>query len=57
MESMKVFKSGDFGSIRAIEQNGKVLFCGKDIAAALGYPQTAHFLLPVCFQQRTLRFW
>lgn len=48
MESMKVFKSGDFGSIRAIEQNGKVLFCGKDIAAALGYTNTNKALADHC---------
>lgn len=26
-----------FGSVRAIESDGKVLFCGKDVATALGY--------------------
>lgn len=29
--------SPEFGSIRTLEQNGKVLFCGTDVATALGY--------------------
>lgn len=37
MNDLRVFQSADFGSIRTIEQDGKVLFCGRDIAAALGY--------------------
>ena len=30
-------QSPEFGSIRTLEQNGKVLFCGTDVATALGY--------------------
>lgn len=37
MNELQIFKSEEFGSIRTREQNGKVLFCGKDIAEALGY--------------------
>ena len=34
---MAVFNNCEFGSIRVIEQNGKYLFCGSDVAKALGY--------------------
>ena len=31
MNQMEIFKNPEFGSIRTFEQDGKVLFCGKDI--------------------------
>ena len=37
MNQMEIFKNPEFGSIRTFEQDGKVLFCGLDIAVALGY--------------------
>ena len=37
MTQMELFKNPEFGSIRTFEQDGKVLFCGLDIAVALGY--------------------
>lgn len=37
MEQLEIFKNPEFGSIRTLEHDGKVLFCGTDIAAALGY--------------------
>ena len=37
MNDLQIFQSADFGSIRTMEQDGKVLFCGRDVAAALGY--------------------
>ena len=37
MNQMEIFKNPEFGSIRTLEHDGKVLFCGTDIAAALGY--------------------
>ena len=36
MNQMEIFSNQEFGSIRTFEQDGKVLFCGKDIAKALG---------------------
>ncbi len=41
MNQMEIFKNPEFGSIRTFEQNGKVLFCGTDMAKALGYQRTA----------------
>lgn len=37
MELVKIFGTNEFGSIRTIEENGKVLFVGSDIAKSLGY--------------------
>lgn len=37
MNDIQQFTSNEFGTIRTVEQDGKVLFCGKDVAAALGY--------------------
>ena len=39
MSEIQIFRSLEFGAIRTIEENGKVLFCGKDVADALGYDQ------------------
>ena len=37
MNQMEIFRNPEFGSIRVIEENGKYLFCGTDVATALGY--------------------
>ena len=38
MDNMvKTFVNEEFGSGRTIEENGKILFCGSDVAKALGY--------------------
>lgn len=34
---LTVFNNADFGEIRTLEENGTVLFCGTDVAKALGY--------------------
>ena len=36
MNQMEIFKNKEFGSIRVIEENDKYLFCGSDVAKALG---------------------
>lgn len=48
MNDLQIFASADFGSIRTIEQDGRVLFCGRDIAAALGYANTKDALAKHC---------
>ena len=48
MNDLQIFRSADFGSIRTIEQDGKVLFCGRDVAAALGYANTKDALSKHC---------
>lgn len=37
MADLKIFENPEFGEIRTIEENGNVLFCGSDVATALGY--------------------
>lgn len=37
MNELMIFNNPEFGEIRTIEENGKVLFCGNDAAKALGY--------------------
>lgn len=36
-QQLQVFNHDQFGDVRIIEEDGRVLFCGKDVAAALGY--------------------
>lgn len=37
MNELMIFNSPEFGEIRTIDENGSVLFCGNDVAKALGY--------------------
>ena len=37
MNDVQVFKNSEFGDIRVLEEDGKILFCGSDVAKALGY--------------------
>ena len=37
MNNIEIFKNNEFGEIRTLEQDGKLLFCGSDVAKALGY--------------------
>lgn len=36
-QQMKVFNHEHFGNVRIIEEDGRMLFCGSDVAKALGY--------------------
>lgn len=48
MNELKIFENPEFGEIRTIEENGKVLFCGSDIAKALGYKNPSKALSDHC---------
>ena len=37
MNELQVFENNQFGQVRAITENGNILFCGSDVAKALGY--------------------
>lgn len=37
MNDIQIFKNPDFGEVRTLEEDGTVLFCGSDVAKALGY--------------------
>ena len=46
--TVQVFDNNDFGTIRTINDGGRVLFCGKDVATALGYVNTKDALARHC---------
>ena len=46
--SLRVFKSEKFGTIRTITENGKTLFCAKDIATVLGYKDATNAIKQHC---------
>ena len=48
MSEIQIFKSDAFGRIRTILQDGNILFCGKDVAEALGYTNTKDALSKHC---------
>ena len=55
---MEVFNNEQFGSVRIIEEADKYLFCGLDVAAALGYAKprnaiTAHYRCAQSNKQRS----
>lgn len=39
MENLQTFVNQEFGEIRTLEDNGRILFCGSDVANSLGYAQ------------------
>lgn len=49
MNEIQIFNSPEFGQIRTVtNDNEKVLFCGADIAKALGYKDTRHAITAHC---------
>lgn len=48
MNELMIFNNPEFGEIRTIEENGKVLFCGKDVADSLGYKDLTNAIKQHC---------
>ena len=49
MNEIQIFNNPEFGEIRTLETtDGKALFCGKDVAEALGYKDTRHAVSASC---------
>lgn len=48
MNELKIFENPKFGAIRTITENGKTLFCGSDVAKALGYKNPSKALSDHC---------
>lgn len=48
MSDITIFNNIKFGEIRAIKDNGKLFFCGSDVAKTLGYSNTADALRRHC---------
>jgi prophage antirepressor-like protein len=36
--NMEIFKNDEFGTVRVLQDGDKYLFCGSDVAKALGIP-------------------
>ena len=47
-QKIKIFENEEFGSVRTIEENGKILFCGSDVAKALGYRRPKDAIIAHC---------
>ena len=42
------FEKAEFGTIRTVELDGRIMFCGVDAARALGYKNTSKALSDHC---------
>lgn len=56
MNNLQIFNNAQFGEIRTIDENGTVLFCGSDIAKALGYSNTKDALARHCKEDGVSRY-
>lgn len=48
MKDLQIFSNPEFGSIRTLDEEGKVLFCASDVAKALGYSRPADAITQHC---------
>ena len=48
MNELQVFENNQFGQMRTITENGNTLFCGTDVAKALGYTNAPDALTRHC---------
>lgn len=56
MNDMQVFNNPEFGEVRTIEENGAILFCGSDVAKALGYTNPSKAINDHCRGDLTKRY-
>lgn len=56
MSNIQIFNSPDFGNVRTLDNDGTVLFCGADIAKALGYSNPRKALNDHCKGDLTKRY-
>lgn len=56
MNDMQVFSNPEFGEVRTIEESGAILFCGSDVAKALGYTNPSKALNDHCRGDLTKRY-
>lgn len=48
MNEIQIFNNAQFGNVRVIMENGKPLFCGSDVAKALGYARPSDAVSTHC---------
>lgn len=53
MNDIQQFTSNEFGTIRTVEEDGTVLFCGRDVARSLGYKRPNDALKQHCRSDAT----
>jgi anti-repressor protein len=56
MSNIQIFNNPDFGTVRTLDNDGTVLFCGADIAKALGYSNPSKALNDHCKGDLTKRY-
>lgn len=56
MNEMQVFNNPEVGEVRTIEENGAILFCGSDVAKALGYTNPSKAINDHCRGDLTKRY-
>lgn len=56
MSNIQIFNNPDFGTVRTLDNGGTVLFCGADIAKALGYSNPSKALNDHCKGDLTKRY-
>lgn len=56
MNELQIFNNPEFGEIRTISENGAALFCGSDVARALGYTNPSKALTDHCKGDLTKRY-
>lgn len=55
MTKLTVFENQQFGKIRTIAERGEILFCGRDVALALGYEKPNNAIKAHCREKGTLK--
>lgn len=48
MNELMIFNNPEFGEVRTLEEDGKVIFCGSDVAKALGYANSRKAISDHC---------
>lgn len=48
MNELKIFENEEFGSLRTMEIDGKIYFCGGDVAKMLGYARPSKAIIDHC---------
>lgn len=56
MNELQIFNNPEFGEVRTIIDDGAVLFCGSDVARALGYTNPSKALTDHCKGDLTKRY-
>lgn len=55
MNKVTIFSNSQFGDVRTIDEQGKVYFCGKDVAVALGYSNSRKAIADHCIRKGVLK--